>query len=145
MTRFFKFTAKAGIYAISLAFLLLSLACSKSDDTDNRTEIEYFFQLESSTNYIVDIIYTNATGNEVIVSQDSDDINLIDGNLEWSKKVNVNLPFEAELKVHLSNFSDRNINYTLIIYKDGEPLDFVSANVPAISETEANVSITVAE
>ena len=129
-----------------LFFTVLLFGCSDDDGkNDNKTEIEYYLRVESPVNYIIEIKYKNPDGSTVVVPTDSNTIKLEEGNLVWSKKIKVDVPFDAELSVEQVNTSNIEIRYSMSIFKGDDVMEFYIGRVEPGLRNVGTVDVTIAE
>ena len=123
-------------FLATLGVVLTFLSCSSDDDkSENFTsEIEYYVQIQSETNTVLEIDYIDSKGDVVTVSGNHSSIKLMDGVHEWSKTIKYNSPFEAKVTVRMRNTSNVRIPYLIAIFKGDDIMALSNGgNEPASS------------
>ncbi len=129
-----------------LLFTFFLFACSDDDSTsDTKTEIEYYLRVESPVNYIIEIKYKNPDGSTVLVPTDSDAVQLEDGDIVWSKKIKVDVPFDAEFSVEQVNTSNASVRYSMSIFKGDDVMEFYIGRLEPGTRNLGTVDVTIAE
>lgn len=113
-----KFPFKNALVYCALALLLI--ACS-GDDEASKTNVKYL--VTSTSEMITGLTYRNASGE---MAEAVTDAPLI----EWTRSINVDLPFDASLEVETTNGETEAAQYDLAIYIDGELKNYILADTP---------------
>jgi len=103
----------------ALTFVIIS--CSGDDESD-KTSVKYIVTSESDM--ITSLQYRNANGNMIEAIGDAPGI-------EWTRSINVDIPFDARLEVTVVNTESEAMAYDLAVYVDGELVDYLPAEAPA--------------
>ncbi len=100
-------------------FSIFAVSCS--DDENNSTKVKY--EIVGLDNTVTQIKYTKGNG---------------------SKTVSVTTyPFTANLEVTVNNVTSASKTYTLVIYVDGESVDFTPFVVPANTTVTSDVDFLI--
>ena len=125
-------------------FLVTTSACSNDDEPDNRIEVTYEAVVGPVTNSITNISYTDANGDVVTVPADSDDFEILEGNLHWKKTIRVNAPFNASLSAIFHHEGTSTAFGALFIDRDDEQVseEFSTLNAGMSIPLSASAAIT---
>ena len=136
MKNYFKFSAKM------LFASLLFVSCSNDDDNNKQDsmDLEYRVSVETAANPFITVVYTDANGDQATVNPDDEEITVQDGMTIFSKTINVDPPFEAQMHVSLQNNSDVAIPFKTSIAEDGVILVFEDLVLPANSTYDADLT-----
>lgn len=117
--------------------LLSVFALSCSSDDDNSTKVKY--EIIGLDNTVTQVQYKKGNGSIETVTNFED---FAGGN--ESKTVSVSTyPFTADLEVTVNNITAASKNYTLIIYVNGEAMDFTPFVVPANTIATGSVDFLI--
>ena len=117
------------------AFSIFAFSCSSDDD--NSTKVKY--EIVGLDNTVTEIKYKKGNGSIETVT----DFEAFAGGGD-SKTVSVStFPFDADLEVTVNNVTSASKTYTLVIYVDGEAMDFTPFVVPANATVTSTVDFLI--
>jgi len=129
---------------LTFVIALFSFSSCSDDDNNNRDNsrgLEYRVSVETVSNPILNVVYTDSDGNQVFVNPDDESITINGGMTTFSKTIEVDAPFEAQMTATLQNNSTIAVPFMISIAEDGVVAVSDNLSIPANSATfEANLS-----